>query len=227
MDMDVLDAILKRRSVRSYLDVPVPKDVISDMMVAGQMAPNSGNIQNCKFILVDDEHVKDDLADACFSQTWMKSAPVMIAILSDNEQIKKMYGSRGEKNYSYQNGAAIVQNMLLVATSHGLDSCWVSAFRDDKILEVLSAPPSFSPIAIITLGYGSEKVPVPSRYDLTALVNFNRFGNAFAERDWMFKNYADEIKNSLKRGAKSVKRTGEYVGPSIAKSIKKLFTKKK
>jgi len=43
--MDVMDAILKRKSVRAYEDKPVPADVLSKIIEAGQWPPNAGPFQ--------------------------------------------------------------------------------------------------------------------------------------------------------------------------------------
>ena len=43
--MDVTEAILKRKSVRAYEDKPVPTDVLSKIVEAGQWPPNAGPFQ--------------------------------------------------------------------------------------------------------------------------------------------------------------------------------------
>lgn len=219
--MEVFEAILTRRSVRSYLDVPIPKDIISDILLAGQMAPSSGNVQNCKFILIDDEDVKHVVSTACFRQDWMVTAPLFLVIVAEKTQLESMYGKRGVENYLLQNGAAICQNMLLMAKSKGVDSCWVSAFNEQALHDALSIPSNFTPVAVLTFGYGAEKPLVPSRHSLNSFVFFNEFGSKYTNINWIFKNYAQEITSQAKRGIKAGKETSSFVFSDIKTVLQK------
>nr|WP_308626885.1 nitroreductase family protein [uncultured Eisenbergiella sp.] len=63
--MDLKTAILSRRSVRSFQeDIPVPDDVIQEMLQMAQAAPSGGNGQNHIFGIVRDKRVKTELAEA-------------------------------------------------------------------------------------------------------------------------------------------------------------------
>jgi nitroreductase len=206
--MDVLKAITSRRSIHKFKDIPVPKDILVDMFVAGQYAPSAGNLQPCQFIVVDDEDLKDVVADACYNQDWMKSAPVFIIVICNSAKIESQYGNRGDM-YAIQSAAALTQNMLLVATTHGIGTCWVGAFNGDKILDVLGVPPGFTVQSVIPLGYPAESVPTPPRLSLFDTARLNKFGffGKLADQDWLEKNYAPSIHKSVKRGAKNLRNS--------------------
>lgn len=57
----VLEAIKKRRSVRSYEPKIVPKDVINTIIQAGNEAPSSMNYQPWQFVIVEDKEVHQKL----------------------------------------------------------------------------------------------------------------------------------------------------------------------
>jgi nitroreductase len=173
--MDVKEAIIKRRSIRSFQDIPIPRDVLVDILVAGQYAPNAGNLQNWRFIIVDDEHLKDQVADYCHEQTWMKTAHVFIVIFMDFPKMKKFYAERGD-TYCHQTAAAVAENMIIMAQSHGLSSCWVGAYNDEMVNQVLNAPPNFKAAVILPIGYANEKAPVPLKLELPAVVYRNNWG---------------------------------------------------
>ena len=59
----VLDAIAKRRSVRSYRAEPVPKDVIDEIIDAGNWAPTGGNLQRWRFVVVEDRELREKLIE--------------------------------------------------------------------------------------------------------------------------------------------------------------------
>jgi nitroreductase len=50
--MEVFEAILKRRSIRKYLDKPIEKEKIIKILEAARWAPSGGNRQPWRFIIV-------------------------------------------------------------------------------------------------------------------------------------------------------------------------------
>ena len=52
--MDAMEALLTRRSVRSYTDEPVPDTAVKALLEAAMSAPSAGNQQPWQFILVTD-----------------------------------------------------------------------------------------------------------------------------------------------------------------------------
>ncbi|MEI6101733.1 MAG: nitroreductase family protein, partial [Eubacteriales bacterium] len=62
--MNVLDAIQSRRSIRLYSDRPVEEEKLRKILEAGRLAPSASNLQNCKFIVVRDEDLREQLTEA-------------------------------------------------------------------------------------------------------------------------------------------------------------------
>ena len=52
--MAFLELVRQRRSVRSFLDIPVERDKIMICLEAARLAPSDSNSQPWKFIVVDD-----------------------------------------------------------------------------------------------------------------------------------------------------------------------------
>jgi nitroreductase len=74
----VIEVIKNRRSVRSYLDKPVPKEVIDAIIDAGNWAPTGNNEQNWRFVVVQDRGFMQTLINAAFPvwkaviDAWLK-----------------------------------------------------------------------------------------------------------------------------------------------------------
>jgi len=203
--MDVIECIKTRRSIRKFLDVPVEWDKVGTIVEAGRNAPNAGNLQNWKFIIVLDEGKRKSIAEACLQQFWMAKAPVHIIICSEPEKAKRFYGIRGERLYSIQNCAAAVQNMLLAANSVGLGACWVGAFDEDKVSSVLGIPNYARPQAVIPIGYPAEKVPYPMQYQLENLVFMEAWGRKFDIDEYL--GYTSAIvRDLIEKGKKAIKK---------------------
>ena len=55
--MDTLDAIRTRRSIRTYLDRPVPEDLIQKLLATAMQAPSARNQQPWQFVVIDDRAI--------------------------------------------------------------------------------------------------------------------------------------------------------------------------
>ncbi len=148
--MEALDAISKRRSVRSFLSRPVSRPLLDKIIEAGKAAPSAGGLETQRFIVIEGSAEKGALAGIAFGQKFVAEAPAAIVVLADEKKSKGRYGGRGSF-YSVCDGSAAVQNMLVAATALGLGSCWVGAFDDDALKALLKT--SLRPIAIIPIGY--------------------------------------------------------------------------
>jgi nitroreductase len=51
-----------------------------------------------------------------------------------------------------------VMGILLAVVNEGLGACFVGAFHDREVREVLGLPPDVRPIGIIPIGYCSEEL---------------------------------------------------------------------
>ena len=60
----VIDAIKKRRSVRSYETTPVSADIINMIIEAGNQAPSAMNSQPWRFVVVEEKEAKKKLLKA-------------------------------------------------------------------------------------------------------------------------------------------------------------------
>ncbi|MBU4054833.1 MAG: nitroreductase family protein [Proteobacteria bacterium] len=53
--MDFSELLVKRRSIRNFEDKPVPLEVIQDIINDSIKAPNAGNMQLWRFVIVNDK----------------------------------------------------------------------------------------------------------------------------------------------------------------------------
>ncbi len=202
--MDTLECIATRRSIRKFLDIPVEFEKVGNVLDAGRYAPSAGNLQDWKFILVTDEKVRQDVAKACVEQFWVGTAPVLIIICTEPEKTKRFYGRSGEK-YSIQNGAAVIQNMLLAAHSQGLGSCWVGAVEDEAIKRMFSIPDDVIIQGIVPLGYPDEQVPTPLRFSMENVTYIESWGNRIRDVAAYMEWYGEHVQKAIQKGRQLVK----------------------
>ncbi len=202
--MDTLECIATRRSIRKFLDIPVEFEKLGNVLDSARYAPSAGNLQDWKFILITDEKMRAEIAKTCVEQFWIASAPVQIIVCTEPEKTKRFYGVHGEK-YSIQNGAAVIQNMLLAAHAQGLGSCWVGAFEDEAIKRVLSIPDDVIIQGIVPLGYPDEKVPAPLRFTLENTTFVESWGNRIKDIAAYMEWYGEHVQKAIAKGKELIK----------------------
>jgi nitroreductase len=139
---------------------------VKAVLEAARWAPNGGNLQPWRFVVVLDAAMRRGIAGAAYGQTFLAQAPVVITVCAVPAESASKYGARGRELYCLQDTAAAAQNILLAATERGLGSCWVGAFDEAAISRVLGLPASWRPVALIALGQPAETEPQRSRRPL-------------------------------------------------------------
>ena len=174
-DLDVFEAIKKRRSVRAYADEKVSEEDIERLIDAARWAPSAGNIQPWEFVVVKDVETKRKLSEAALNQTFIEKAPVVIVVCADLNRSSRGYGSRGEHLYSLQDTAAATENILLAAQELGLATCWVGSFRDKEVAKAVKAPRNLKPVAVVTVGHPAERPLAPPKRSVNEIVHYETF----------------------------------------------------
>jgi len=154
--MDLSDAVMKRRSIRTYRKQNLPQGTVEKLLEAARQAPSAGNVQPWVFVVATEQKTKMDLSQAAFGQKNLQEASVVIVVCADEKRAAEAYGVRGKTLYCIQDTAAAIQNILLTVCSLGLGSCWIGAFKEDEVRKVINAPAHVRPLALISVGYPNE-----------------------------------------------------------------------
>jgi len=149
--MDVMEAIRSRRSVRAYADKPTPDEVMGRMRQALRCAPSACNIQPWRFVLVEDADLRRRVAAAANGQDWMAGAPVIVVACGLADQAYKKMGGSG--NSVEIDLAIAVDHLTLAAVAEGLGTCWIGAFSEPRVKDVLGVPADVKVVTLTPLGY--------------------------------------------------------------------------
>lgn len=161
--MEVFEAIKKRRSIRKFDPTKeVTDEQIEKLLEAARWAPSAGNLQSWFFVVVRDNKIKERFVSEAWVQELILEAPVVIVICSNPKQNTWRYGERG-KRYSIQDTAIAAQNIWLAATEIGLGTCFLAAFDENKVAQILNLEKELYPIAIMPIGYPAESPEPPPR----------------------------------------------------------------
>jgi nitroreductase len=151
------DVIFTRKSIRSFSEREIPEEVLQKMFKAAQVSPSAQNKQCWRFIVVKEREKRKELAlNSGLIGTvnfFIKDAPVIIAACADPNRSAKMNG----QEYYLVDTAIAFQQMMLTAWSEGIGSCWLAAFNEKKVKEILSIPEHIRVVALSPFGYPKEK----------------------------------------------------------------------
>jgi nitroreductase len=159
---DFLDLVLNRQSVRNYLSTPVDRDIIERCLEAARLAPSACNSQPWKFIVVDDQALKNAIADETSTTLlplnhFTKQAPVHIVLVMEKPNITSKIGQivRDKPFTLIDIGIAAIQ-FCLHARAEGLGTCILGWFNERNVKKLLNIPKNKRAELIITVGYPSN-----------------------------------------------------------------------
>ena len=164
-----------RRSIRAYQDFPVGPEELQRILATANMAPSAGNLQAYAVVLVRDATIRASLAAAAHDQECLAQAPAVVVFLSDPSRSAVRYAARGERLFSIQDATIAASYAQLAATALGLGSCWVGAFNDRRVAEILRTPQHLHPVCMLAIGYAAERPEHTSRRTLADLVHDETF----------------------------------------------------
>jgi nitroreductase len=176
--MDFSTVIETRRSVRAYADRPIPDDVLGRVLDAARLAPSACNFQPWRFVVVKDASVRGQLATLAHNQQFVAKAPVVIACCG--KRYRQNHNWIGENLFLIDLGIAI-EHLVLAARNEGLGSCWIGAFQDQPIKELLHIPADHDLVMLLPLGYPVSEDQFAStteRLGMEQIVYAEKFGAA-------------------------------------------------
>lgn len=173
--MDVENAILARRSVRSYKDKDVEQKKLEKIMDVVKTAPSANNRQDWKFVIVRDEETKEKIYGAAHRQNFVREAPVVIAgITTDPDDIMSCEIPAGIVDLSIA-----LDHLTLKAAEEGLGTCWIGAFNQEEAKEILKIPEEYEIVALMPIGYPKRplKKEKKNRKNLEEVISYDSFSN--------------------------------------------------
>lgn len=159
--MKCIDAIMSRRSIRSYTTEAVSDADVDTIIRAAMAAPSAFNQQPWRFVVVRDAETRMRLSETSQYSGMLAEAPVGIVICADSTTVRV-------EGYWVLDCAAATENALLAVHALGLGGVWLGVHGyPERVANVRSAcalPEHIEPVAMIALGHPDERKPAANRY---------------------------------------------------------------
>jgi nitroreductase len=163
--MNVKEAIANRLSIRQYVETSIPPEHIETLFKALRLAPSANNSQNWEFVFVGDPHLKRRLVSACFHQRFVGECTYFIAGVADPTL-----------KWHQVDITIAFTNFTLQATELGYGTCWIGAFNETMVKEILGVPKERKVVVCMTFGMPKSK-PLPrGRKTIEEFVYLNGYG---------------------------------------------------
>ena len=171
MIMDVITAILTRRSIRKYTGVPIKEDELKTIIEAGFYGPSAHNLRPMNFIVINETLQLEAIAKFHPYAKMLTQAGCGIVVCGDIKKQKR-------EGFLVEDCSAAIENMLLAAHSLNLGAVWCGLHPvkelTDGFTKLLNLPENIIPIGMVVVGNKDEEVQPLNRYD-EAKIHYNNW----------------------------------------------------
>lgn len=161
--MDVLTAIMTRRSIRTFDERPIPEELCEKLLRAAMAAPSARNAQPWQFIVIDHRATLIEIAARFPNAEPARTAPLGILVCGD-------LSLELSKGYWVIDCAAAAQNILLAAHGLGLGALWTGVYprenRVEGLRDIFEIPEHVVPHSLVLVGYPAESPEPLDRFDV-------------------------------------------------------------
>lgn len=173
--------IISRRDIRgnNFLSTKIKKKDIRTILSAGLHAPSVGFSQPWKFVVIEDDDVKQKVYEN-FNQSYDKSkkyfkkrklyntlklegikeTPINIAVFY-KKPTTKVLGQTSSKKMGEYSVVCAIQNMWLMARSMNIGIGWVSIIDHKKVQKTLDVSDKYKLVGYLCVGYPIEFLDTP------------------------------------------------------------------
>ena len=193
------DVVLHQRACRRFDPRPVPDELVEQCLRAATHAPSAENKQPWVFVVVRDDHVRQQVA-ALTRRAWreggrahsegrlppalleevgqgaetgMQGAPVLVVVCGDR--------AIGLETTLPSSVYPATQNLLLAANALGLGSAMttLATLFTSELGALLDLPATVRPMAVVPLGWPARPLGPPRRLPLAERAHLDRYGHPF------------------------------------------------
>jgi len=200
--MDTFMAIEQRRSVKHFIpEYKLSQEEKDKIFFSILLSPTSFNIQNWRFIVVEDDDLKRKLREASFDQAQVSDASLVMILCGDLKSwdkdpdryyknapqevrekiipmIKQFYRNNEQlqRDEVMRSTGLAGQTIMLAAKALGLDSCPMVGFDNKKVAELINLPDDHIISFMIVIGKASRDVqPRLGQLSMEEVIIKNKF----------------------------------------------------
>ncbi|MDD3123917.1 MAG: nitroreductase family protein [Candidatus Izemoplasmatales bacterium] len=165
--MELKEAMLKRRSVRSFSPEKIREENINQLLHYAMAGPSACNRRPWEFYVVTNEEILEKLRQS--TRYSNMNAPLAIVVCGNMKKALPMQ----MQDFWIQDCSAAMENILLGVTSLNLGACWVGVLPQkrpvERVKKILSVDDNIIPLGIAFIGYPLETPEARDQYDINKI----------------------------------------------------------
>jgi nitroreductase len=200
--MKTIEAINSRRSIKNFdAEHKISNEKVNELLSLATLAPTAFNIQNWRFVVVDDTELRKEIRKSAWDQSQVTDSSLFIVLCADLkswEKEPKRYWKNAPKEvqefmipaidsyyrgkYQVQRDEAMrscgiaAQTLMLSARSLGYESCPMDGFNFDEVAKLIKLPDDHIIAMFVAIGKGTKEAwERPGQLELDDVVIKNRF----------------------------------------------------
>lgn len=176
--MDVFEAIATRRSVRHFdPSHQMTESAVRELMEHVLLTPTAFNIQNWRFVAVEDYALRAEIRKAAWDQAQITECSLLLVLCMDLKswskaperywrhaprqvadgmvrEIKHFYrdDEQLQRDEGMRSGGMAAQTAMLTARAMGYDSCPMDGFDFKRVGHLINLPPDHQICMMICIG---------------------------------------------------------------------------
>ncbi len=200
--MNVENAIKERRAVKAYdPQHRMSEDEISKLMSLAILSPTAFNIQNWRFVLVQDAALRQEIRKVSWDQAQVTDASLLTVLTADLKAWEKQperywrnapkpaqdflipaigqyYGGREQvqRDEAMRSCGMAAMTIMLAAKEMGYDTCPMDGFDFDAVAKLLNLPADHTPAMFVVVGKALQPaMPRGGQLSMDEVVIHNKF----------------------------------------------------
>ncbi|MBE5799425.1 MAG: nitroreductase [Clostridiales bacterium] len=186
---ETIKLLMERKSVRQFVQEPMPREDVEAILSAAVQAPSAGNMTLWTIINVTDPEKKAALAKSCDNQPFIATAPLVLVFCADYRRWFEVFKTLdlGEELRIPAEGDFMLATADTIIAAHatvvaadalGYGSCYIGDIIEhcDTQREILGLPEYVKPVAMAVYGKPTQSQidrKKPPRFELEDVVHEN------------------------------------------------------
>ena len=183
-----IELLKSHRSIRKFTDQPVSRELLEELIRAGQGAATSSHVQAYTVIHVTRPENREKIAQLAGGQGYVASCGAFLMFCADMKrptEAAERTGARVVRGMTEQllvatvDTALMAQNVAVAAESAGLGICYIGGVRNNPqaISDLLGLPDHVYPVFGMCLGYPAHEPDVKPRLPVEAVLKEDTYSD--------------------------------------------------
>src|SRR5690554_287881 len=176
-----IELLKSHRSIRKFTDQKIPRELLVELVRAGQAAATSSHVQAYTVIHVKNPANREQIAELAGGQSYVATASDFLVFCADMKrptEASERTGAKVVRGMTEQllvasvDAALMAQNVAIAAESEGLGICYIGGLRNNPqaVRDLLKLPEHVYPVFGMCLGYPAHEADVKPRLPVEAIL---------------------------------------------------------